>query len=86
MRMRTGSRRLRCLPFTKKTKQCGLAKSKAHLPPNFIQKLLTEKTFSLSSLAISIVSSTVDTSTEDCVGPSVETGLALVGDFHLVSS
>jgi hypothetical protein len=32
------------------------------------------------------VSSTVDTSTEDCVGPSVETRLALVGDFHLVSS
>jgi hypothetical protein len=34
-RMRTGSKRLRCLPFTKKTKQCGLAKSKARLPPNF---------------------------------------------------
>jgi hypothetical protein len=31
--MRTGSRRLRCLPFTKKTKLCGLAKSKARLPP-----------------------------------------------------
>jgi hypothetical protein len=48
--------------------------------------MLTEKTFSLSSLAISIASSRVDTSTEDCVGPSVENGLALVGDFHLVSS
>jgi hypothetical protein len=34
-RMRTGSRRLSCLPFSKKTKQCGLAKSKPRLPPNF---------------------------------------------------
>jgi len=33
--IRTSSKRLRCLPFTKKTKQCGLAKSKARLPPNF---------------------------------------------------
>jgi hypothetical protein len=84
--MRTGSRRLRCLPFTKKTKQCGLAKSKARLPPNFTQKLLTEKTFAPSSLAISTASSTVATCTKDCAGLSAETGLALVGDFHPVSS
>jgi len=84
--IRTSSKRLRCLPFTKKTKQCRLAKSKAHLPPNFTQKLLTEKTFAQSSLAISTVSSTVDTSTEDCVGLSAETGLVSVAYFHLVSS
>jgi hypothetical protein len=76
-RMRTGSRRLRCLPFTKKTKQCRLAKSKPRLPPNFTQKLLTEKTFALSNLAISTASSTVATSTEDCAGHG--------GDFHPVS-
>jgi len=55
--------------------------------------LLTEKTFAPSSLAISTASSTVATSTEDYAGPvlvisslSAETGLASVGDFHLVSS
>jgi hypothetical protein len=59
-----------------------LAKSKARLPPNFTQKLLMKKTFSPSSLAISIASSTIATSSEDCAGPSAETGLGSVGDFH----
>jgi len=92
-RMRTGSKGLRCLPFTKKTKQCKLAKSKARLPPNFTQKLLREKTLAPSSLAISTASSMVATSIKDYASPvlvigslSAKTGLTSVGNFHPVSS